>query len=68
MLKKQTLYFFCNKVAFQTTRTDLYRKGCSLNLGFYFNKVGFPGPTGTVFGMTDIITGNRVLSANIASP
>ena len=62
------LHFFGDKVAFQAAGAEFYRKSSALNLGFYLNQVGFPGPPGAVLGVADLIAGHSMFSAQITSP
>ena len=62
------LYLFGNIIALETTCADFKGNGGSPEFCLYLDQVGFPGSAGTIFGMTDLVTRNRVFSANIASP
>ena len=62
------LDFFGDKVAFEAAGAYFYRKSSALNLGFYLNQIGFPGPPGAVFGVANLIAGHCMFSAQITSP
>jgi len=62
------LDFFGNKIASEAAGTDFCRESRAVNLGFYLYQIGFPCPSGTVFGMAYLITGYRMFSANITCP
>ena len=62
------LYLFAYIITLETTGANFQGNRGSPELGLYLNQVGFPGPAGMIFGMTDLITRNCVFSANIAGP
>jgi len=62
------LDFLGNIVAFEATGADLQGNGGSPEFGLNLYQVRFPGPAGTVLCMADLIAGDCVLSADIASP
>ncbi len=65
---QQTLHFFGYIVALKTAGAHLKRNGSTLNFCLYLNQVGFPGTAAMIFGMADLISSDRVFSADIASP
>jgi hypothetical protein len=62
------LDFLGNDVALKTAGADLQGKRSPPNLGLYFNQIRLPDPPGPVLGMTHLVAGNRMFSANITGP
>lgn len=63
-----TLDLFGNIVALKTAGAKLKGDSSSLDFGLYLYQIGFPGTATMIFCMANLISSNRVFSADIASP
>jgi hypothetical protein len=59
-------HFFGNIIASQAAGANFYGESRAFHFGFYLDKVGFPDPPGTIFGVAYPVTSHRMFSANFA--
>jgi hypothetical protein len=57
-----------DEITLQTAGANLQGDGRPPYIGFYLFQIRLPGAAGVIFRMAHRIPGDRVLSANIASP
>ena len=65
--RRLNLNFLGYIIAFKTAGADFQGYGRSSKFGFNLYQIRFPGSSGSVLGVADLIAGDCVFSANIAS-
>jgi hypothetical protein len=62
------LHLFGNQIAPQAAGAKLEGNRGSPNFGFYFDQIRLPCAAGMILGVTYLVAGYRMFSADIAGP